>query len=85
MCAKLNSYTTLISGVLGVFSHFTPTLFAFHQVPVFVCIKYASRSYQDHLHSMRVGPKECDLVQLIVPGFVTSKLQLIVGLERLGL
>lgn len=62
-------YTNLVSGVPAVFGHFVTTLPAFHQVLVFVCIKYVQVPHIDEENRLlitRVGPKECDMFRCIV-------------------
>ncbi|XP_022150925.1 potassium transporter 1 isoform X2 [Momordica charantia] len=62
-------YTNLVTGVPAVFGHFVTTLPAFHQVLVFVCIKYVQVPHineEDRLVITRVGPKECDMFRCIV-------------------
>ncbi|KAG7037000.1 Potassium transporter 1 [Cucurbita argyrosperma subsp. argyrosperma] len=62
-------YTSLVSGVPAVFGHFVTTLPAFHQVLVFVCIKYVQVPHIDEEHRLlitRVGPKECNMFRCVV-------------------
>ncbi|XP_031743351.1 potassium transporter 1 isoform X2 [Cucumis sativus] len=62
-------YTNLVAGVPAVFGHFVTTLPAFHQVLVFVCIKYVQVPHineEDRLLVTRVGPKECSMFRCIV-------------------
>lgn len=62
-------YTNLVAGVPAVFGHFVTTLPAFHQVLVFVCIKYVQVPHideEDRLLISRVGPKECNMFRCVV-------------------
>ncbi|CAK9326939.1 unnamed protein product [Citrullus colocynthis] len=62
-------YTNLVAGVPAVFGHFVTTLPAFHQVLVFVCIKYVQVPHideEDRLLISRVGPKDCNMFRCIV-------------------
>lgn len=62
-------YTNLVSGVPAVFGHFVTNLPAFHQVLVFVCVKFVQVPYvseNERLIISRVGPKEYGMFRCIV-------------------
>ncbi|XP_041014145.1 potassium transporter 6-like [Juglans microcarpa x Juglans regia] len=62
-------HTELVSGIPAIFSHFVTNLLAFHQVLIFLCIKYVPVPHvkpEERFLVGRVGPKECRLYRCIV-------------------
>lgn len=62
-------YTELVTGVPAIFSHFVTNLPAFHQVLVFVCVKYVQVPYvplNERFLIGRIGPKEYRMFRCIV-------------------
>lgn len=62
-------YTNLVTGVPAVFGHFVTNLPAFHQVLVFVCVKFVQVPYvseNERFLISRVGPKEYGMFRCIV-------------------
>ncbi|CAN6468754.1 unnamed protein product [Victoria cruziana] len=62
-------YTELVSGVPPIFSHFVTNLPAFHQILVFVCVKYVPVPYvspQERYLIGRIGPKTYRMYRCIV-------------------
>jgi len=62
-------FTELVTGVPAIFSHFVTNLPAFHQVLVFVCIKYVQVPYvplDERFLIGRIGPKEYRMFRCIV-------------------
>ncbi|XP_031486947.1 potassium transporter 7-like isoform X1 [Nymphaea colorata] len=62
-------YTELASGVPPIFSHFVTNLPAFHQILVFICVKYVSVPYvspEERYLIGRIGPKAYRMYRCIV-------------------
>ncbi|KAK6928325.1 Potassium transporter [Dillenia turbinata] len=61
-------HTELVSGIPAIFSHFVTNLPAFHQVVVFLCVKYVPVPHvrpEERFLVGRVGPKEYRLYRCI--------------------
>nr|XP_016493837.1 PREDICTED: potassium transporter 6-like isoform X2 [Nicotiana tabacum] len=62
-------HTELVSGIPAIFSHFVTNLPAFHQVLVFVCVKFVQTPHVRHEERFRVGyigPGEYRIYRCIV-------------------
>lgn len=62
-------HTELVSGIPAIFSHFVTNLPAFHQVLVFICVKYVSVPHVkpgERFLVGRIGPRERRIYRCIV-------------------
>ncbi|KAK6943466.1 Potassium transporter, partial [Dillenia turbinata] len=62
-------YSDLVTGVPAIFGHFVTNLPAFHQILVFVCVKYVQVphvSESDRFLISRVGPEEYGIFRCVV-------------------
>nr|GMD13378.1 potassium transporter 6-like isoform X1 [Ipomoea batatas] len=62
-------HTDLVSGIPAIFSHFVTNLPAFHQVLVFLCVKYVQVPHvrpEERFLVGRVGPREYRMYRCIV-------------------